>query len=504
VSFYVTTPIYYVNAEPHLGHAYSTIGADVLARHMRQRGEDVFFVTGTDEHGEPVVLAAEAQGTTPQELVDKNAPRFEALLERIDVTNDFFIRTTNPAHVAEVQRVWQQIYDNGYVYKGDYEGWYCPKCADFKGEHEIGEGNTCLIHKIPLDREAEESWFFKLSAFQEPLEKLFADQPDFVLPKHRYNEALSFIKSGLRDVALSRSKISWGVELPWDPSHVMYVWFDALLNYWTAPKIARPGDDIWPASVHVMAKDIVKFHAVYWPAMLMALEAPLPKRMFVHGYLLMDGEKMSKSLGNVLDPNKVVDIFGSDALRFYCFREVSFGNDGSISTEGFETRYNTELANDYGNLASRSLAMITKYRDGVVPAKPESTGLEDDFVDAAEKLAARIDALDLTSALEEVWVLVRRLNRFVEERAPWKLAKDDSPEAQAELDATLYGLAEGLRVVSILLQPYIPKSTLTLLAAIGHDDQANDLSAAVFGAGEGGFTIDSLSPLFPKLEPSAA
>jgi methionyl-tRNA synthetase len=504
VSYYVTTPIYYVNAEPHLGHAYSTIGADILARHMRQRGEDVFFVTGTDEHGEPVVLAAEAQGTTPQELVDRNAPRFEALLERIDVTNDFFIRTTNPDHVAEVQRVWQQIHDNGYVYKGQYEGWYCPKCADFKGEHEIAEGNTCPIHRIPLDRESEESWFFKLSAFQEPLEKLFAEQPDFVLPKHRYNEALAFIKSGLRDVALSRSKISWGVELPWDPSHVMYVWFDALLNYWTAPKIARPDDEIWPASVHVMAKDIIKFHSAYWPAMMMALGAPLPERMFVHGYLLMDGEKMSKSLGNVLDPNKVVDLFGSDALRFYCFREVPFGNDGSISTEGFETRYNTELANDYGNLASRSLAMITKYRDGVVPAKPESTGLEEDFADAAEKLSARIDALDLTSALEEIWVLVRRLNRYVEERAPWKLAKDASAEAQAELDATLYGLAEGLRVTSILLQPYIPKSTLTLLTAIGHDAQANELSAAVFGAGAGGFKIDALAPLFPKLEPSAA
>jgi methionyl-tRNA synthetase len=502
VSFYVTTPIYYVNAEPHLGHAYSTIGADVLARHMRQRGEDVFFVTGTDEHGEPVVIAAEAQNTTPQELVDRNAPRFEALLERIDVTNDFFIRTTNPEHKAEVQRVWQQIYDNGYVYKGEYEGWYCPKCADFKSEHEIAEGNTCPIHRIPLDRESEDSWFFKLSAFQEPLEKLFAEQPEFVLPKHRYNEALSFINSGLRDVALSRSKISWGVELPWDPSHVMYVWFDALLNYWTAPRIARPDAEIWPASVHVMAKDIVKFHAVYWPAMLMALEAPLPERMFVHGYLLMDGEKMSKSLGNVLDPNKVVDLFGSDALRFYCFREVSFGNDGSISTEGFETRYNSELANDYGNLASRSLAMITKYRDGVVPARPASTGLESDFDGALEKLTAQIDALELSGALEDVWTLVRRLNRFVEEQAPWKLAKDEA--AADQLDAVLYGLAEGLRVVSILLHPFIPKSTQTLLTTLGHGEQAGDLSAARFGAGEGGFTVESLAPLFPKLEPSAA
>ena len=502
MSYYVTTPIYYVNAEPHLGHAYSTIGADILARHMRQRGEDVFFVTGTDEHGEPVVIAAEAQGTTPQELVDRNAPRFEALLERIDVTNDFFIRTTNPAHMAEVQKVWQQIYDNGYVYKGEYEGWYCPKCADFKSEHEIADGNTCPIHHFPLDRESEDSWFFKLSAFQESLEKHFADQADFVLPRHRYNEALSFINSGLRDVALSRSKISWGVELPWDPSHVMYVWFDALLNYWTAPKIARPDDEIWPASVHVMAKDILKFHAVYWPAMLMALDAPLPERMFVHGYLLMDGEKMSKSLGNVLDPNKVVDLFGSDALRFYCFREVSFGSDGSISTEGFEARYNSELANDFGNLASRSLAMITKYRDGVVPDRPQSTGLEEDFAGALEQLMADFDALELTDALEDVWVLVRRLNRFVEEQAPWKLAKDDAGADQ--LDAVLYGLAEGLRVVSIMLGPFIPKSTTTLLTTLGREEQAGELSAAVFGAGDGGFKIEALAPLFPKLEPSAA
>ncbi len=500
MSFYVTTPIYYVNAEPHLGHAYSTIGADIVARHMRQRGEDVLFVTGTDEHGEPVVIAAEAQGTTPQELVDRNAPRFEALTETIDVTNDFFIRTTDPRHMELVQQFWQRVHDNGYVYKGDYEGWYCPKCADFKAEHEIAEGNTCPIHHIPLDRESEESWFFKLSAFQEPLEKLFSDHPEWVLPRFRYNEALAFIKGGLRDVALSRSKIDWGVELPWDPGHVMYVWFDALLNYWTAPQIV--GRHAWPAQVHVMAKDIVKFHAVYWPAMLMAAGEPLPERMFVHGYLLMDGEKMSKSLGNVLDPNQVVEVFGSDALRFYCFREVSFGNDGSISTSGFETRYNTELANEYGNLASRTLAMINRYRDGVVPGKPQSTGIEDDFIDAADKLAEKIDALELTAALDEIWALVRRLNRFVEERAPWKLAKDES--AAAELDATLYALAEGLRVVSILLNPFIPKSTLTLLEALGQADQSGDLSAARFGAGAGGNSVGELAPLFPKLETAEA
>lgn len=497
MSFYVTTPIYYVNAEPHLGHAYSTISADILARHMRQRGEDVLFVTGTDEHGEPVVVAAEAQDTTPQALVDKNAPRFEALLERIDVTNDYFIRTTNAEHIAEVQKVWQQIHDNGFVYKGEYEGLYCPKCADFKGEHEIAEGNTCPIHRIPLELLKEESWFFKLSAFEDRLKQLYADQPDWVLPRHRYNEALSFIDGGLRDVALSRSKLDWGVPLPWDESHVMYVWFDALLNYWTAPIITGKAE-LWPPQVHIMAKDIIKFHAVFWPAMLMAMEVPLPQRMFVHGFLLMDGEKMSKSLGNVLDPNQIVDTFGSDALRFYCFREVSFGNDGSISTTGFETRYNTELANEYGNLASRTLAMVKKYRNGVVPSKPDTTGLEDDFTGATDRLRTRLDGVELTAALDEIWTLVRRLNRFVEEQAPWKQAKDEA--LTADLDRTLYGLIEGLRVVSILLNPYVPQSSAKLLAAIGAEGDAVSLDNAVFGGGQGGQSVGDLAPLFPKLE----
>lgn len=506
MSFYVTTPIYYVNAEPHLGHAYSTIGADIIARHMRQRGEDVFFLTGTDEHGEPVARAAEANNTTPQELADRNARRFMDLMPLIDVSNDFFIRTSDPRHKAAVARVMQRVYDNGYVYEGVYEGMYCPRCADFKSEHEIAEGNTCPIHKVELEKQCEESWFFKLSAFQDRLEQLFADREDWILPRHRYNEALSFIKGGLHDVALSRSKLSWGVPLPWAPDQVMYVWFDALLNYLSALTFAREGEDLhdryWPADVHIMAKDIIKFHAVYWPALLLAAGEEPPKRMFVHGFLLMGGEKMSKSLGNVLDPFKVIELFGSDALRFYCYREVSYGNDGAVSTEGFETRYNTELANEYGNLASRTLAMISRYRDGVVPEEPDETGLEVDFGGAHDDIAARFDKLELTAALEDVWTLVRRLNRHVEERAPWKLAKDESKAE--ELDATLYGLAEGLRVVSILLHPYIPKATAKLLTAMGCADQAGSLAAAEFGgregAGAGGCTIGELEPLFPKLE----
>src|ERR671921_623492 len=336
MAFYVTTPIYYVNAAPHLGHAYTTIGADILARHMRQRGEDVFFLTGTDEHGEPVAQAAEREGVTPRELADRNAERFKALMPQLHASNDFFIRTSDPEHGRAVQEVLQRVHDNGHVFQGLYEGWYCPRCADFKVENEIAEGNRCPIHEIPLVRESEENWFFRLSTFQEPLERLYAEQPDFVLPRERYNEAKAFIESGLQDVSLSRGRLTWGVVVPWDPSHVFYVWFDALLNYYTALSFARDGEDLtdrfWPASFHVMAKDILKFHAVIWPAMLLAAEIELPEHVFVHGFLLGgDGRKMSKSLGNVLDPFEVIERFGVDALRFYLMRDVSFGGDGSVS-----------------------------------------------------------------------------------------------------------------------------------------------------------------------------
>ena len=408
MSFYVTTPIYYVNAAPHLGHAYTTIAVDAMARHHRQRGEDVFFLTGTDEHGEPVADAAHALGVEPQELADKNAERFKALLPQIGASNDFFIRTTDPQHMAKVQEVLARVRENGFVYEGTYEGWYCPRCADFKAENEIDEGNRCPIHHIELTREQEENYFFRLSAFQEPLERLYAEREDFVAPRTRYNEALSFLRSGLRDVPLSRHKLTWGVPVPWDEEHVFYVWFDALLNYYSAlsyapAPAANPvtgrglgsevegeglgsevegeglgaegeGEDLtsefWPASYHVIAKDILRFHAIYWPALLMAAELELPQRIFVHGYLLMDGEKMSKSLGNVLDPFAVIERFGADALRFYLLRDVPFGQDGSVSTAAFEQRYASELANDLGNLASRTLAMIVRYRDGVLPAGP--------------------------------------------------------------------------------------------------------------------------------------
>jgi methionyl-tRNA synthetase len=496
MTFYVTTPIYYVNAAPHLGHAYTTIAADVMARHHRQRGEDVFFLTGTDEHGEPVADAAHALGVEPQELADRNAERFKALAPQIGASNDFFIRTTDRQHEASVQAVLARVRDNGFVYEGTYEGWYCPRCADFKADTEIDPGNRCPIHHIELTREQEDNYFFKLSAFQQPLERLYAERGDFVAPRTRYNEALSFIRSGLRDVPLTRHKLAWGVRVPWDHEHVFYVWFDALLNYYTALSYAR-GEDLtqkfWPADYHLIGKDILRFHAVYWPALLMAAQIELPRHIFVHGYLLMQGEKMSKSLGNVLDPFEVIERFGADALRFYVLREVPFGQDGSVSTSSFELRYETELANELGNLASRTLAMIGRYRDWQLRPFTADPALGADFDELPERVAALIDGAELTLALDEIWQRVRRLNRYVEEHAPWRLAGE--PARAEDLDRVLGSLAEGLRSLGVLLWAYMPASAERLLAALG----APDLSLAKAGLGAGVVErVSHIEPLFPK------
>jgi methionyl-tRNA synthetase len=505
--YYVTTPIYYVNGEPHLGHAYTTIAADVLARHMRQRGADVFFLTGTDEHGEPVTQAAEKLGITPRELGDRNAVRFKELAATLHVTNDFFIRTTDPEHMAKVAEVVQRIHDNGHVYAGTYEGWYCPRCADFKTESELEDGNRCPIHKIVLEIEKEDNWFFRLSTFQEPLERLYAERPDFVIPQNRYNEALSFIKGGLRDLSLSRARLKWGVPVPWDDSQVIYVWIDALLNYYTALSYAREGEDLtdrfWPATVHLIGKDILKFHAVIWPALLMAADIELPRRVGIHGYLLLGEHKMSKSLGNVIEPFQVAELYGADALRFYVLREVSFGADGEVSPEGFESRYTSELANEYGNLASRTLAMIGRYREGTVPSAEPDQALTAEFEGLSEAVRQRLDDVELTGALDEIWQRIKLLNRYVQDQEPWQLAKDD---AQAErLDQVLYSLAEGLRVVSVLLHPFMPDSAGRLLASLGREDLS--LDGARFGAVEGGAQLGELGQLFPRVEtpePSAA
>jgi methionyl-tRNA synthetase len=392
--------------------------------------------------------------------------------------------------------VLTRVRDNGYVYEGTYEGWYCPRCADFKADNEIEEGNRCPIHHIELTREQEDNYFFKLSAFQQALEDLYAEREDFVAPRTRYNESLSFIRSGLRDVPLTRHKLRWGVRVPWDEEHVFYVWFDALLNYYTALSYASDHDltqTYWPADYHLIGKDILRFHTVYWPALLMAAGIELPRHVFVHGYLLMDGEKMSKSLGNVLDPFEVIERFGADALRFYVLREVPFGQDGSVSTASFELRYETELANELGNLASRTLAMIERYRDGHVPACELDPVLSDEFSGLPERVAALIDGAQLTLALDEIWQRVRRLNRYVEEQSPWRLAAE--PAQAAQLDRALATLAEGLRALTVLLWPYMPASAERLLAALAAPELS--LEGSAFGAGSLA-RVSRLEPLFPK------
>jgi methionyl-tRNA synthetase len=497
-SFYVTTPIYYVNAAPHLGHAYTTIATDVIARHHRQRGEDVFFLTGTDEHGEPVADAAKAQGVEPKVLADRNAERFQALMPRLEASNDFFIRTSDEPHKRRVQQVLERVHENGHTYKGMYEGWYCPRCADFKVENEILEGNRCPIHEIELVREQEENWFFRLSSFQGDLERLYADRPDFVMPRERKNEALAFIQSGLQDIPMSRGRLTWGVQVPWDPGHVFYVWFDALLNYYTALSYARDGQDLterfWPADFHIIGKDILRFHTVFWPAMLMAADLPVPEHVFVHGFLLgADGRKMSKSLGNVLDPFAVIDRWGVDALRFYLLRDVTFGGDGATSIDAVQARYEGELANELGNLASRTIAMIARYRDGEVPAVDADPAILAEFDELVATVSALMDRADLTPALEEIWRRVRRLNRYVEEQAPWQLAKDQA--RAADLDRVLRTLAEGLRVVTVLLWPWLPASAEKLLAALGAEDLSLEHASLAAGRVR---TVTKLEPLFPK------
>lgn len=508
--YYVSTPIYYVNGEPHLGHAYTTIAADILARFHRQKGDDVFFLTGTDEHGNKIAQAANDRGVTPREHVDEMAPRFRALAGQVGATNDFFIRTTDPEHEAFVQRFVARLHAAGDIEKRTYGGLYCTACETFWKEEDLVDGK-CPDHGLEPRFIEEENYYFLLSRYQERLHDLFVARPDWVKPRSRYNEALAFIDGGLEDISISRETLTWGVPVPWDEDQVIYVWVDALINYLSALTYARPGEDLtaryWPAQAHLLAKDILKFHAVIWPALLMSAGYEVPRSEFIHGYLLMGGEKMSKTRGNVLDPFEVMDTYGIDPLRFYLFREVTFGQDGVISLEGFEQRYTNELANELGNLVSRTASMVARYRGGEIP-QPAAADAAALAAVAAEGeamvagAAAHLDAVEITAALETVWEYVRRLNRLVEEEAPWKLAKD---AAQAgRLDAVLHGLAAGLRLVAFALHPVIPGSAAEILRRLGqpHSDADLRLERAVWGALTPA-AVEVAPPLFPRIERGA-
>jgi methionyl-tRNA synthetase len=500
--FYVTTPIYYVNSTPHIGHAYTTIAADILARHHRQRGDDTFFLTGVDEHADKVARVAAEQGLSPREYTDRIVGAWRELPRRLNATSDFFIRTSDDGHKRFVQGFLQRIYDNGDVYQDVYAGWYCIGCEAFKTEEELVDGN-CPIHDVPAEWLEEKNWFFRLSAYQDRLLALYDERPDFVLPRFRYNEARSFIAGGLRDFSISRATQTWGVPIPWDPEQVAYVWADALVNYLSALSYARPGEDLvprfWPAVRHVLGKDILRFHCVYWPAMLLSAGYEVPQQLFVHGYLLLDDQKISKSLGNVIDPLDLVDVYGADAVRFWCARAVSFGQDGSASLDDVRARYERELGNDLGNLLSRTTAMIARYRDGALARAPSRSAFDADALRLA--LIERFDRFDVTGALEEIWHAVRRLNQHVEATAPWELAKDSANEA--ELDSVLYGLADGLCAVAVAVSPFLPETAPRILEALR---QPVDLGLERVRAhsAEKATGIEPAPPLFPRVDAPAA
>ena len=519
--FYITTPIYYVNDVPHIGHAYTTTAADVAARFHRQLGDDVFFLTGTDEHGTKVEQAAAARGLTPKQHVDEVVVKFKEVAAKVGASNDFFIRTTDPQHERYVQDFVARCYDAGDIYKSSYSGLYCPACEAYYIEENLVDG-LCPDHGTAPIHMNEENYFFRLSAFQERLAAHYRSHPDFVRPKHRYNEALSFIEQGLDDISISRATLKWGITVPWDESQVIYVWVDALINYLSALTYASSQDlsaRFWPASYHLMAQDILKFHGIIWPALLMSAGYELPEHLFIHGYLKLGGEKMSKTRGNVMDPFPLIEEYGPDPFRFYCLREVSFGQDGMVSEEGFKARYNSELANELGNLLSRTTSMIGKYRGGTVPAPPPVPGaggstLSGEAASTCAAVRAQLEELDLSAALETIWGFVRRLNRYVEEQAPWKLAKEAAAEgaagakAAAALDATLWELAEGLRLLSVLLFSFIPQTALAIRERLGlSGDPATpatpswsearwDLPGGVMGR----HVVTAGPPLFPRIE----
>ena len=501
----MTTPIYYVNDVPHIGHAYTTIAADIVVRNRKQRGDETFFLTGLDEHGTKVRKVADAEGMPPQEYVDRISVAWRELPGRVDAEPDFFIRTSDPEHAEFVRDFLQRIYDNGDVYEDVYAGLYCVGCEAFKLESELVDGRCPDHPNTPLEYLEEKNYFFRLSAYQERLVQLYDERADFVLPKFRSNEARSFIEGGLRDFSISRAGETWGIPLPWDESQVAYVWADALVNYLSALTYARPGEDLrpvfWPDVRHVMAKDILRFHCVYWPAMLMSAGYEVPKQIFVHGYLLLEDQKISKSIGNVISPLDLVDVYGPDAVRFWAIRSVSFGQDGSVSVESVRERYERELGNELGNLLSRTTAMIARYRDGRLDATSGSEAIRHELETLGAAVADRIDAWDLTGALEEIWKVVRRLNAYVEETKPWELAKDDANAAA--LDAVLFGLADGLRCVAVTLAAFVPRTSAAILEALGQSDDLDWQNAAP-GRTVSVTGIEPAPPLFPRLDAPAA
>jgi methionyl-tRNA synthetase len=472
-AFYLTTPIYYVNDAPHIGHAYTTVAGDVLTRWHRQRGEAVWFLTGTDEHGQKVMRTAEANNVAPQAWCDQLVENaWKPVWKSLNIAHDDFIRTTEDRHEKRVQRFLQGLMEKGFIYEGKYEGPYCVGCEEFKLPGDLIEGN-CSIHSKPVEMVSETNWFFKLSAFVQPLLEHYKNNPEACEPASARNEVISFLEGGVQDLSISRSTFDWGIQVPWDTSQVVYVWFDALLNYATAvglgedpeSELGKKFASTWPADVHLVGKDILRFHAVIWPAMLMAGGIAVPKKVFAHGWLLVGGEKMSKSKLTGIAPSDITNHFGVDAFRYYFLRAIPFGSDGSFSWEDMTARYTSELANDFGNLASRLAAMIEKYCEGTLPAPTSSPELEAALKTTVDMADASICALDFQSGINAIMDFCKRVNGYVTEKEPWSVAKDAT--RKSELDAILYNTAEALRALAVLLHPIMPATTEALWQSLG-------------------------------------
>jgi methionyl-tRNA synthetase len=500
--FYLTTPIYYPNDAPHIGHAYTSVAADALARWRRLWGDDVAFLTGTDEHGTKIQRAAEAQGLTPQELVDRTSEQFRALTPLLDLTNTDFIRTTEPRHERAVQQFLQVVYDAGYIEPGTYEGLYCVACEAYYTEDELIDG-MCPVHGTPVERVTEENYFFKLSLFEQRLLDHYEAHPEAVQPTTRLNEVLGFIRQGLADFSMSRKSVTWGIPLPWDASQTCYVWFDALFNYCSAIGYAddrQRFDRYWPADYHLVGKDILRFHAVYWPAMLMAAGLEPPKCVFAHGWLLVGGEKMSKTRANQIAPADLVADFGVDGFRYHFLRDQRFGPDGDISYEAMVTRYNADLANNFGNLASRVLNMGMSYCAGVAPGSREGGPLVAAAEQAFAALSAGMEKLDFSGGFGAVWDLIRDVNAYIEDRQPWALAKSGDEEAAARV---LGDCLEALRIIALLASPVVPRAAAELWRRLGlAGDPADERlpAAAAWGLLPAGSKLEKGEPLFPRIE----
>ncbi len=468
-TFYVTTPIYYASGPPHLGHAYTTIAADVLARFKKLQGYDVFFITGTDEHGQKVEKAAREQGKTPKQFVDEVVEQYKLLFKELNIDYDHFIRTTDPAHEKAVQNIFSRFYKDGLIYKGNYEGWYCIYCETFLTQLQLVD-SKCPDCGREVHREKQESYFFKLSAFKEKLLELFEKNRDFVEPQSRWHENYNFFKDELRDLSVSRKGLKWGIPVPFDKTHTIYVWLDALFNYLTAlgydgkgSKLKGKAKKYWPADVHLVGKEIAKFHAVYWPAFLWAAGIELPKKIYAHGWWTVEGEKMSKSKGNFIDPRTVLPEYGADAFRYFVMREISFGEDGDYSTKSFEARYNGELADELGNLLNRTLVMLHRFSTGAVPAAKKSK-LKEETLKKVAVYEEQMDSFKFNRGLETTWEILRSANQLINQTEPWKLAKEGKTE---QVNSVLRDLAEALRVSAIMLYPFMPVKSAQIYTALG-------------------------------------